>query len=114
MNPHNNEPKFEPDATDGPSWDATLNRWTIFDARKIILKIGNFLDFSPTELIRGISIILDLQLMSPATSLSDPTSRVEVGLLSSDVSIRLEFSKEVAKYYLFMSVNQNAAWTPLF
>ena len=93
-NPYNLEPRLKPHATDVPLWNSVLNRWTVFDAKKITLEIGNFMDYRSTEMVRGISVVVDLRLMtSPAGfPMQTTTTEVLVGTLSSDVTFGLLFS----------------------
>lgn len=101
-NPYNLEPKFQGHATDSPVWDATLNRWTVFDGKKMVLEIGNFLDYRPTELLRGICLAIDLRLISPPGSLvmSTSTDEVLIAQLTSDIQIGLIFRGSDMKVYL--------------
>ena len=46
-NPHNLEPRFRAHPTDAPFWNASLQRWTVYDGKKLTLEIGNFLEYRP-------------------------------------------------------------------
>lgn len=74
-NPYNLEPKFAGHATDTPVWDAVLNRWRVHNGGKVVLEIGNFVDFRPEELLRTVSIMLHLRLMTPLSgSITGPAT----------------------------------------
>ena len=92
-NPYNLEPRFKGHVTEAPVWNASLYRWTVFDAKKLVLEIGNFLDHKPTEIVRGISIAIDFRLMTPPTPLTMSTSPtwVQISSLSSDIEIGVFF-----------------------
>ena len=64
-NPYNLEPKFIGHATDVPIWDSALNRWRVHNGGKLVLEIGNFLDFRPNEILRSISVTIDFRMMTP-------------------------------------------------
>jgi hypothetical protein len=86
---------------DQPVWDSSINRWTVFDGKKLVLEIGNFLDYRDTELVRGISIIIDFRPITPPGSLimSNSASEVVVATLISDIEIGLIFRASDMKLY---------------
>lgn len=92
-NPHNLEPRFRQDPTNQAVWDNVLNRWTFFNGKKVALEIRNFMAYRKTELIRGISIAVDLTLMTSPVGFPMQTSATEVvvATLSSDVTLGLLF-----------------------
>jgi hypothetical protein len=58
----------------------------------MMVEIGNFLDFRPTELVRGISIALHIRQMGPVSgSKSTSPTWVVIATLSSDIEIGLLF-----------------------
>lgn len=100
-NPFNIEPKFYGHSTDLPIWDAILNRWRIQNGSKVVLEIGNFIDFRPTELVRTFSLAIDFRLMTPLSGLiTDQVSWTQIGTLSSDIEIALMFRLYSGKYEL--------------
>lgn len=90
-NPYNLEPRFKLDDLLPPEWDDSLKRWKVHNGRKMVLQIGNFLNFRPTELVRGITIVVDFGLVSPPTPLSRSLSSEEtiIATLSSDIKIAI-------------------------
>ena len=89
-NPYNSEPRFEMHAS-APLWDPAINRWKVFNGRRITLPIRNFLDFRDTELLRGLSIVLDLRLLPDPSRISADVD-VLIGTLTSDVTLGLFFN----------------------
>lgn len=88
-NPYNLEPRFEGHPTDTPVWDSTLNRWKVYDGKKIVLGIGNFGNHSSTELVRGITIAIDFRLMTspPGFPMQTSATDVLIATLSSDIKL---------------------------
>lgn len=65
-NPYNLEPWFKAHVTNPPVWSGPpLNRWIMHDDKKVVLEFGNFLDFSPSDLVRTFSIALDIRFVNP-------------------------------------------------
>lgn len=90
VNPYNLEPQFIGHPSDAPVWDSTLSRWRIHDGRKIVLMMGNFLDFKPSDLVRTISIAIDFRLMTPLSgSIASSTTWTQIATLSSDIEIAI-------------------------
>lgn len=68
-----------------------LNRWVVYGGKKIVLEIGSFLNYRDSEYVRGITVAIDLRLMTPPipkvmTSSIDP---ILIAELSSDVTVGL-------------------------
>jgi hypothetical protein len=58
-----------------------------------VLEIRNFLGYRKTEMVRGISVAVDLTLMTspPLLPMQTTTAEVLIGTLSSDVTLGLMF-----------------------
>lgn len=59
-NPRNSEPKFAANPT--PNWSDFVSRYLLTTTTKYTLNIGNFLDFDQREIVRGITIVLNLRV----------------------------------------------------
>jgi hypothetical protein len=77
-NPYNNEPKISLPGSNAPIWNTSNNKLVFYDGRKIVLEIGNLLDFRKEETYRGISIVLDFAVLTPPPPLIMSTSSTEV------------------------------------
>lgn len=110
-NPYNLEPRFVPDPLFSPVWDSGLNRWTVFDGKRLNLEIGNFLNFRQDEIIRGFSVVLDFRLMSPPGSLvmSTLATYVLIGTIISDIEIGILFRGSDRRIQ-FAYRKTNGAW----
>lgn len=99
-NPYNLEPKFHGHLVDTPLWDTTLNRWTVFDGKKLFVEFGNFLDYRPEEIVRTMSIVLDLRLMTPLSGTIPNSLNQQIATLISDIEIALVMQVSFGTYSL--------------
>lgn len=116
FNPRHTGPKID-QHVDAASWDPAIKRWKVFNGSKIVLQVGHFLDFRPTELHRGITVVVDFKLLAPPSgsiaSLPDP---VQVAILSSDIKFAfgLKYDTGASKYKAYpQTLNPSDNWVSL-
>ena len=79
------------------------------------MNIGNFLDFRPEELIRTISVVINLRLMTPLSgSIADSSTWTQIGTLSSDIEIAIMFRYFSTQYQFLLGYRNNANNIALF
>lgn len=101
-NPFNTEPKFQLDPVEPAVWDTATNRWIVFDGKKVKVDIGNFLNYRPTELVRGISFAIDMKHLTPPTPLvmtSTSTDQVIVSI-TADIEIKIMYRPSNSRIFL--------------
>lgn len=83
----------------------------IYDGKKININIGNFLDFGQDELTRGISVVLDFQLLTPPSqlSISQSSDWTVIGSLTSEFQLGLLF-RGTDRALAFGYLSTNDAW----
>lgn len=108
------QPKFTQHPTNPALWDNTLKRWYVHNGSQLLLDIGNFLDFKETELVRSISVAIDLRLMTPLSgSIASLGVDTPIATLSSDISFALTFQYNSALgtyFYNLLMISPVDTW----
>lgn len=72
-----------------------------------MLKLGNFLDYRPTELLRGVTVALDFRLAilpaNPAPS-TDTEALVPIAILSSDIQFAIAIGYDNTRSLHFTAI----------
>lgn len=92
-----------------------MQRWYVYDGRQILLDIGTFLEYRESELLRSVSVAIDMRLMTPLSgSISALANPVPIATLTSDIEVALTFGfdfSNVIYWFGLMTKNIGDVWS---